>query len=118
MEGSKRLLLAKRIKSARDRLGLTQEQLAKMASLGLLQTVSDIELGKREVKAWELVSVANALRVSISSLLATEEPKSSPIVLWRKIPKESRALLEADFLKRCSQYHMLRSCAEVSLPAN
>jgi Zn-dependent peptidase ImmA (M78 family)/transcriptional regulator with XRE-family HTH domain len=107
MKGSKRLLLAKRIKAARERLSLTQEQLAKMTSLGLLQTVSDIELGKREVKAWELVNIAHALRLDVSYFLATEKPKNPPIILWRKVPKENRSLLEATFLQRCNQYHIL-----------
>jgi len=102
-----RLLLAKRIRAARERLGLTLEQLAKEASLPALQTVSEIELGKREVKAWELVNIARALRVSISSLLATEEPLLPPIVLWRKAPKKDRLSLEDAFLQRCTQYHFL-----------
>ncbi len=109
-----RSLLAKRIRVARERLGWTQDQLAKEASLPLPQTVSDIELEKREVKAWELANIARALRVSISSLLVTEEPEPQPIVLWRKEPKEGGPLLEATFLKRCDEYHLFEKlCGSV-----
>jgi len=101
------LLLGKHIRTARERLGLTLEELAKKASLPALQTVSEIELGKREVKAWELVNIARALRISISCLLDVEELSTPPIVLWRKEPKKDRASLEAAFLQRCNQYHLL-----------
>jgi len=101
------LLLGKNIRSARERLGLTLEQLANKAGLPALQTVSEIELGKREVKAWELVNIARALQISVSSLLDVKEPLTPPFILWRKEPKKDRTSMEAAFLQRCNQYHLL-----------
>lgn len=99
--------LGHRIRSFRKRLGLTQKSLASQMGFSSAETISQIERGDREVKAWELVKLANILLVDVSGLLSVKEPKSQPLILWRKSPKVQKKLKEAEFLKHCQQYAVL-----------
>ncbi|KPL02671.1 MAG: hypothetical protein AMJ90_05105 [candidate division Zixibacteria bacterium SM23_73_2] len=102
-----RTLIGSRIKNARKRINLSQKELAKQAGLpSYAETISKIEKGEREVKAWELVNIARVLRISISELLASIEPKPLPFILWRKEPKKDRILLENSFIQFCKRYHI------------
>ena len=105
--------LGRRIRTARTSLSLTQQQLAQEASLPAPQVVSQIEKGEREVKAWELVNIAKALRVEIGELLQVEEPASHGVVLWRELPTENREVREAEFVRDCERYALLeRICGQ------
>lgn len=107
--------LAERIRKARQRLSLTQTDLAQQAGLGSAQTVSQIEKGERDVKAWELFNLAKSLRVNLSDLLVEEPLAALAPVLWRKSPVKNKPVLEADFLQHCRDYNMLeRLCDEPS----
>lgn len=109
-----RKILGERIRSARIRLSLSQKRLAEEAGFSALQTVQQIEKGKREVKAWELVNLARVLRMEVSDLLNIEEPQTLPVVLWRKYPQRDKELIEADFLRRCQQYALLEQLCRVA----
>lgn len=111
--GDLRKTLSERIRTARVRLSLSQQQLADEAGFSAPQIISQIEKGEREVKAWELVNLARVLRMDVSQLLSTEEPKPLAPVLWRKYPERDRELIEADFLQRCEQYALLEKLCEV-----
>ncbi len=113
MEGTFRKTLGYRIRSARNRLALSQQQLAEEAGFSALQIISQIEKGKREVKAWELAKLARALRIDISDLLGPEDSQPLPLVLWRKNPRRNKELIEADFLQHCQQYALLEQLCEV-----
>jgi len=54
--------LGQRIRSFRKRLCLSQEALASQMGFGSAETISQIERGNREVKAWELVKLAKIAR--------------------------------------------------------
>ncbi len=102
-------MLGKKIKEARERLNLSQEELAVQAKFTLHhQVISAIERGERDIKAWELAKIAEALRINIMDLLSSEEVEASPIVLWRNTPQQ-RETKEADFLLRCKQYQHLET---------
>lgn len=108
-------ILGQRIRTARKRVGLKQQELAQQAGFSAHQIISQIEMGERVVKAWELATLAKILRVEVSDLLAIEEPESLPVVLWRQTPQEGTKIKEADFLKRCQQYgHLERLCGAVA----
>jgi len=108
-----RKVLGNRIRSARMRLSLSQQQLAKEIGFSASQIVSQIEKGERDVKAWELVNLAKALRIDVSQLLNVEEPKPFAPILWRKYPETDKELLEAEFLQRCEQYALLEKLCDV-----
>lgn len=66
--------------------------------------MSDIEQGKREVKAWELYEIANFLRVDMDVLMGSKESQEQPYVLWRQKPAQNEKLFEARFLNECDNY--------------
>jgi Zn-dependent peptidase ImmA (M78 family)/transcriptional regulator with XRE-family HTH domain len=107
--------LGKRIREGRKRLGLTQRELADRAGLPAHQIVSQIEKGEREVKAWELARIAQVLCQSVNELLASETPPT-PVVLWRDDPGKEALTLEARFLQRCREYHLLERLLELASP--
>ncbi len=97
--------LAARIREARTRLGIGQQQLAEATGFQHPQTISDIERGVRDVRASELVRLAKALHFSVADLLSDRIPEPAP-VLWRNAPAQSE-VIEAKFLERCRQYRFL-----------
>ena len=96
-------ILGQRISEHRQALGLTQKELAAQMGFSSSEIISQIELGKREVKAWELAKLAQKLYVNISNLLGADEPYSRPSILWRVLPSDQREVKEAKFLKYCEQ---------------
>lgn len=96
--------LGKRIQEARKRRGVQQKALADAIGWGDRQTVSDVEHGKREVKAWELYKIAEFLHIGMNDLLPSATlPKREPYVLWRQKPEEAK-LQEGRFLQQCDNY--------------
>lgn len=111
-----RRIIGNRVRTARVRLSLRQEDLAKEAGFTAPQIISQIEQGEREVKAWELVKLAQVLQVEVSAFLATEEPEPLPEILWRAPPKGQKELIEAEFIQRCQQYALLEDLCEINVP--
>jgi transcriptional regulator with XRE-family HTH domain len=64
--------LASRVRDARNRAGLTQEQLGNATGLSRDQ-VAAIEVGRRDVGALELYPLAAALKVRVLDLLGVDE---------------------------------------------
>jgi Zn-dependent peptidase ImmA (M78 family)/transcriptional regulator with XRE-family HTH domain len=104
--------LGSAVRRARDRAGLTQDDLAAQAGFPNAQTVSDIERGVRDVKARELQRIAQALHTSYDVLLGTRlEPAAH--VLWRRGTAAVPRAQEAEFLERASRYAMLEEWCEL-----
>ena len=101
-------ILGERIRSLRKKLGITQRAFAEQVGFSAHQIVSEIERGGRDVKAWELVKIADALHTEVRYLIAGDEPAPAR-VLWRDYPEKGAAAIEASFLKSCRQYHGLES---------
>jgi Zn-dependent peptidase ImmA (M78 family)/transcriptional regulator with XRE-family HTH domain len=108
-------LIGERVRRARIRLGLSQEELAKRAGFGHHQIVSQIERGQREVKAVELVRLARVLHLTVGDLIAEAEPPR-PAVLWRASPESGAALEEAKFLEVWQRYKSARAALEPGGP--
>ena len=66
--------LTERLKIARKRAGLSQGQVAKLLELHR-PTISQIEAGKRSVKAHELVRFAETYGVDVDWLTGTASPE-------------------------------------------
>jgi len=110
----RRKLLGGRIRDARIRLSYTQDQLAKESGLSSPQIISQIEKGERDLKAWELFTIAKALYLEISELLS-EESSLAINVLWRQAPASGREIIEAEFLRRCQQYALVEKLCECTI---
>jgi transcriptional regulator with XRE-family HTH domain len=66
--GSRRGAIANKLKAARERVGLTQAQVARI--LGLHRpSISEIEAGRRSVSAEELATLAETYKVSLDWLV-------------------------------------------------
>ncbi len=104
---SPKIILGGRIRRSRKILRITQRELANQMGFGSPETISQIETGERELKAWELSKLARILSVDLSTLLEMEEPKRQPIILWRQIPQVNKERKEKEFLQRCHQYATL-----------
>ena len=87
--------LGQKIREMRERLGFSQQDLAAKAGFSAHQIISAIEKGEREVKTWELVTLAKVLKLSITELLSQGELPAIPQVLWRKIPQQEQQIKEA-----------------------
>lgn len=107
--------LGSRIGELRKSLQMTQGDLAKALGVSSPQIISQIEQGKREISAWELVRLAKIFRTTTSALLDIREPELQPEILWRKVP-DQEALKKADFLKHCREYYELEQYNEANTP--
>jgi len=68
-EKEKYIEIGGRIQTARDKKGLTQEQLAKLVGYQTATAISFIEAGERKLKASELEKIAEALDLEVQYLL-------------------------------------------------
>jgi XRE family transcriptional regulator, fatty acid utilization regulator len=109
--------VAEAIRSAREALGYTQQRLAELADFANLQTVSDIERGQREVRSWELVKLARALRRSVADLLGGAPEAVPARVFWRRGGLAAHhAEIESIFRERVRRYAELERLCEVPPP--
>jgi Zn-dependent peptidase ImmA (M78 family)/DNA-binding XRE family transcriptional regulator len=104
--------LGERLKYARERAGLTLQQLSERSGLGL-SSLSEWEAGKREPRLAQLQALAEALRRS-TAFFIEKGRLPEEVVLWRSKPSSPRAEdLEIRFLRLCEQYHYLETwCGE------
>jgi transcriptional regulator with XRE-family HTH domain len=80
--------LGKHLRAARERRGLSQEEVA--GSLKLPRTaVTNIESGLREVSTLELTRLAHLYRISPASLLNTSLDDDATVVLMRAFEEAS-----------------------------
>lgn len=87
LEPNEQQAVGQRLRSARETLGLTQEDVA--GALGIQRTsVIAMEAGKRNVSALELRRLARLYRRSVAWILGEEEPTAHT-------PEEDRALYRA-----------------------
>jgi len=96
--------IGKKIQLLRKKRRITQKELANALGWKNHQTVTDLENGQREIKAWELNEIAKYLHVSLQSLFSDENDVESPLVLWREKPISTEELYRARFIERCKNY--------------
>ncbi len=112
-----KIFIANRIREERERCGLRQEDVAKHMDWNTSRhsIVTEIEAGKREVKAWELYKLAQLFQIKTEDFFK-DVAQTSPLVLWREKPKENAILKERQFLQRCQDYNFLEEILGKKLP--
>jgi DNA-binding XRE family transcriptional regulator len=96
-----------RIKEARERCDLSQQELAALMGWKSHSSVVAIEKGEKKVKAWELLKFAQILKVSPESLYNEEAivPKR-PVALLRQRSaatfQEELELMEINWRRQCN----------------
>jgi len=96
------------LKNERESLGLTLKEVSKRVGFVHYQTLSSIESGEREIKAWELAKLANIYGRDIDFFLWPEGRKKEVKILWRN-PEENikKKEIERIFLTYCEKYRNL-----------
>lgn len=100
--------IASLLKNERESLGLTLKEVSAKIGFAHYQTLSSIESGKREIKAWELAKLANIYGRNIDFFLWPKERKKEAKILWRN-PEENvkKKKIERIFLTYCEKYKNL-----------
>jgi transcriptional regulator with XRE-family HTH domain len=76
--------LGRRVRRAREELGLTQEALASLVSL-TRTSITNIEKGRQKILTHTLMDLAIALQTTCASLLPEQDvPDGKPIEQWLK----------------------------------
>ncbi len=103
------IALGKKIKSLREQLGLTLEQVAERLGFNSYQILSAIEGGTRTLKAAELTQISKVFHKDISFFLTGDStPSSNFLVRWRCSSNSSGIKeKEAEFLLYCDNYYDL-----------
>lgn len=96
------------LRQAREKLGLTLEEVASNMGFANYQTLSAMENGTREIKAYELAKLSKIYLRSISYFLNPEPDKKEALVAWRNRSDNPKVKLkEQEFLKYCTNYYDL-----------
>ena len=100
--------LANRLKNERESLDFTLKEVSEKLGFNNYQTLSSIEAGEREVKAWELSKLASIYGRDMDFFLNLELPQKEVRILWRSpeiIPQKT--LIERQFISICKRYQNL-----------
>ena len=101
------LSLESRLRRARTRLHLTQDQVQERTGIGS-STLSEFEHGRRQPNLGQLRALANLYQHSLAWFLEPEEEVEEGVVLWRERPSvEVAASIEATFRRLSQQYRNL-----------
>ena len=101
-------ILGPNLRKERESLGYKKKDVARKMGFPSYQTLSDIEDGKREIKAWELFKLAELYGRKTEYFMPRGEKLSEPRVLWRNPSSTSERLRgEKKFLSFFSNYRRL-----------
>lgn len=100
--------LANRLKKERESLDFTLKEVSGKLEFNNYQTLSSIEAGEREIKAWELAKLAEIYGRDIDFFLNLESIQKEVRVLWRS-PEASpqKTTVERQFISICKRYQNL-----------
>ncbi|MDH4218777.1 MAG: XRE family transcriptional regulator, partial [Candidatus Aminicenantes bacterium] len=100
--------LANLLKKERESLDLTLKEVSEKLGFNNYQTLSSIEAGEREVKAWELAKLAKIYGRDIDYFLNLDLPQKEVRILWRN-PETSpqKTIIERQFISICERYQNL-----------
>lgn len=101
--------LAELLKKERESLNFTLKDVSNKLGFNNYQTLLSIEAGEREVKAWELATLASIYGRDIDYFLNFESTSSEDVrILWRS-PESSpkKTLIERQFISICTRYQNL-----------
>jgi Zn-dependent peptidase ImmA (M78 family)/transcriptional regulator with XRE-family HTH domain len=107
--------LGKLLKKERETLGYRKGEVARKMGFPNYQTLSSIESGEREIKAWELFKLAEIYGRKVDYFIPGTEKPLEPRILWRN-PARISATLKAErkFVEFCGNYKKLLELTEDS----
>lgn len=96
--------LQKRVRSARDAAGLTQQQVAEKTGIDD-SSISKFENGQTEPRLGQLEKLSEAYHLPLGYFFGQSQP-GDQVVRWRKQPSDTKEI-ESRFLELCRRYHQL-----------
>lgn len=104
----KKKAIATLLRKERESLKYSLKHVAGKMDFPNYQTLSSIESGEREIKAWELAKLAEIYGRKIDYFLSPQAEIAQPRVLWRDPAKtENKIEAERRFLSFCQNYKRL-----------
>jgi len=89
-------------------LDFTLKEVSEKLGFNNYQTLSSIEAGERELKAWELAKLASIYGRDIDYFLSLESPQKDIRILWRcQETSPQKTLIERQFISICKRYQNL-----------
>ncbi|MBU4320860.1 MAG: XRE family transcriptional regulator [Nitrospinae bacterium] len=114
--------IATLLRKERESLKYTLKDVSQGMGFSNYQTLSSIESGEREIKAWELARLAELYGKRIDYFLSEQTEISQPKVLWRDPAKtENKTETERKFISFCLNYKRLLGLTteeNIKLPYN
>ncbi len=114
----KREFIAKKIKEARENCHLSQQELARLMGWKSHASIVAIENGTQDIKTWELLKLADILKVSPEALYRedTQGIAAHPVILWRKKSEDPNtvALEEQTILQQYQDYRLVERLTQHS----
>ena len=105
MKKSPNTLIGERLREARRCMGLTLREVAEKMGFASYQTLSSIESGEREIRAWELAKLGRIYHRDINYFLFEEQETKPFEVLWRKKSESPEVKsYERRFVRFCENY--------------
>lgn len=101
------------MKKERESLDFTLKEVSEKLEFNNYQTLSSIEAGEREIKAWELAKLAEIYGRDIDFFLNLESIQKEVRVLWRS-PEANpqKTTVERQFISICKRYQNLLKLLE------
>lgn len=107
-DSDQRARLGQRLKSTREYLGLSQQQVAERTGI-VRSAVSDIERGLRKVEVMELQKLARLYRLPASYFLDEQEMADAGEHALAGLPRTGRPLSEGDRIEVARFIHYLQA---------
>lgn len=104
-------VIARKIREARERCGLSQQELANLMGWKSHTSLVAIENGSQAVKTWELLKLAIIMKVSPESLYSEEtNVVEHPLILWRNRASDPKIVRkeECDVIQHCEDYRLIK----------
>ena len=105
---SEQMQLASLLKKERKVLGLTLKEVSHKLGFSHYQTLSNIESGKRDIKAWELAGLSKTYGRDVDYFLFPKHQKKEGKILWRN-PEANiqHERVKRIFFNYCEKYRSL-----------
>ncbi len=102
------ILLASLLKKEREALGLTLGEVSHKLGFSHYQILSNIESGRRALKAWELAALSKIYGRDVDYFLFPEQKKPEGNILWRNPePNSQQEEVKRTFFNYCEKYKTL-----------
>lgn len=106
--------IAEKVKKFRNKINMSQRELAEKMGFQNHQAVLNLEAGTRELKAAELSKLATIFQIDMNDFFIEEKENLTPFVLWRYKSLEKHKESEVKFMRVCRDYDLFEDLLDGS----